>query len=171
MAIPAFRFRKATIDDFSDFYPFHLEDANFWLMFDEYNRDEPEVNEPIAESYFFTEEDVKRIAEYYVNFNENDFQDYLKYYRTFMIYIENKLVGYVALENYCGKMIIREWPLLQEYHNNIPLLEAMLEKIETYRAKKCKGLQAIACSDRAKEFLENHGYSCRCIPFYDKSVV
>ena len=50
------------------------------------------------------------------------------------------------------------------------LLDALLEKFETYAPKKAQRIQVISMgTPLSRGFLEKHGYTARCIPFFEKS--
>ncbi len=175
MAKPAFQLRKATTDDFSNFYKFHVHNCYHWLFLDELateedNPFEPDSNdEDFEDNYFFSREDLKRIHDDIINFNVNDFENHLKWYRIFMIIVNDKVVGYVKLENYCRQFIVREWTMHYEYMDP-SLLSALLEKFETYAPKKANRIQVISMGTQtSRSILEKHGYHARIIPFFEKN--
>lgn len=170
MAKPAFQLRKATLDDFPIYYQLHLETIYHWLMFDksEFEEETIDETEETSENFFFSEEDLKTITDYYVNFNEEQFQEEFKWYKIFMVIIDQKIVGYVKLESFNGRLILREWPMEFDYRDP-KLLEAILEKIETLRSAKCKAIQVIARAQTSTEFLIRLGYSEKLRPFFEKS--
>lgn len=171
MAKPAFQLRKATIEDFHDYYYLQLHSHFHWLMFDKSEFEEKETDQKNADSksnFFFSEEDLKMITDYYVKFNREQFVDEFKWYRIFMVIIDHKVVGYVKLEPFNGRLILREWPMAFDYRDS-ELLEAMLEKIETLRSAKCKAIQVIARAQKSRDFLIRLGYKEKLQPFFEKS--
>ena len=176
MASHAFQLRKATTDDFSCFYHYHVHNCYHWLFLDEIATqvDNPfeykSNNEEFEDNYFFSKEDLIRIHKEIVHFNIHDFENHLKWYRIFMIVIDGKVVGYVKLENYCRQFIVREWTMHYEYMNP-QLLEKLLEKFETYAPKKSTRIQVISMgTPTSREFLEAHGYTAKHIPFFEKEL-
>ena len=169
---PAFRLRKATLADFSDFYNFHIHQCYHWLFNDELATEEDnpfDVTFDVEDNYFFCKEDLERIHREIIDFDIHEFENYLKWYKIFMIIVEDKVVGFVKFENYCKQFIIRGWVMHYDYMDPL-LLEALLEKFETYAPKKSNVIQVIAMGrPLARNFLEAHGYHARIIPFFEKS--
>lgn len=168
MAKKAFRLRRATTDDFPIFMQFHASFACDWLMFgfniqesdyiENDEKDEAEINYfKTFSTYFFDEFNIAR------------FKEYLKWYRIFIIYssITGTPIGYVKLENFNGKHIIRRWQMDQNYHDK-DMLSQILAECEKKRSSKCKELQVIAMSDDAANFLASHGYKAKVRPFFEK---
>lgn len=173
MAKPAFRLRKATTDDFQDFYNFHVHYCYLWLLLDEIATEEDNPFEEVEyeDNFLCSKEDMKRIHLENINFNIHDLENHLRWYRIFMIIVDNKVVGYVELENYCKQFIVREWRMHYKYMDP-SLLDALLEKFETYAPKKAERIQVIAWdSPHSREFLKRHGYGKHCLPFYEKSCI
>lgn len=170
MANHAFQLRKATINDFSDYYPLQLDSLYHWLLFD--RKEELVQEEVVTESpnYFFSDEDIKHITDYFENFNQSQFSRDLEVYRIYMITIGHKTAGYVKLEKYNGKLIIREWPMFFEYRSP-ELLEAILAEIEKLKMPKCKAIQAIALANSSVSFLTQQGYSLKIKPFLEKAFI
>lgn len=164
MATPVFRLRKATIEDFPEYYQFHLESLYHWLMFD-YEEAKAELNQSQENDDDF----FSLINNYYLNFNQSQFEKELEDYRIYMVVIDQKSVGYVKLENYCGKQILREWPIAFE-HRSPELLAEMLVAIEKLKSPRCKAFQVIAMADSSAKFLISHGYTCRIRPFFEKTL-
>jgi len=165
----AFRLRKATLEDFSDFYKFYVHQCYHWL----FNESVPtEEDNPFdvtfdEDNYFFSKEDLQRIHNEIVGFNIHDFEKYLTWYRIFMIIVDKKVVGYVKMETYCKQFIIRGWTMHYDYMDET-LLGSLLEKFETYAPKTAKVIQVISHGKLAKSFLNNHGYNCRICAFFEK---
>ena len=171
MAKPAFRLRKACVDDFQDFYNFHVHFCYHWLLLDEIatEEDNPFEETEFEDNYFFAKEDLERIHLEHINFDIHEFEKHLEWYCIFMIIVDSKVVGYVKLENYCKQFIIREWKMHYDYMDPV-LLDALLEKFETYAPKKANRIQVIAWdSTHAKEFLERNGYHKHIVPFFEKA--
>ncbi|MBQ7410349.1 MAG: hypothetical protein IJW20_03095 [Clostridia bacterium] len=176
MANQAFQLRKATTDDFSIFYNFHVHHCYHWLFHDEIaiEEDNPfdtETSEDdFEDNYFFSREDLNRIHQEIVGFNIHDFEKHQKWYRIFMIIVDGNVVGYVKLENYCRKFIIREWTMHFEYLKP-ELLDALLKKFESLTPIKSKAIQVIAMGKVAEELLIRHGYSGKIKPFFEKQIL
>ena len=170
MAKPAFRLRKATTADFQDFYNFYVHNCYHWLFLDEIATEEDNpFDVTFEDNDIFCKEDMERIHHEIVDFSIHDFEKHLEWYRIFMIIVDNKVVGYVKFENYCRQFIIRDWRMHYDYMDP-SLLDALLEKFETYAPKKAERIQVIAWdSPHAKEFLERHGYHKHCVPFFEKN--
>lgn len=170
MAKPAFRLRKATTDDFQDFYNFYVHHCYHWLYNDEIATEEDNpFDVTFEDNDLFSKEDMERIHHEIVDFSIHDFEKHLEWYRIFMIIVDNKVVGYVKFENYCKQFIIRGWTMHYEYMEQ-SLLDALLEKFETYAPQKADRIQVISMGTAlSKEFLEKRGYKARCIPFFEKS--
>ncbi len=172
MEKPAFRLRKATTADFPDFYNFHIHQCYQWLYNDEIAIAEDNPFDVTFENdnYFFCKEDLERIHQELIEFNIHDFENHLKWYKIFMIIVDNKVVGYVKLETYCKQFIIRSWTMHYDYMDSL-LLEALLKKFETYAPKKSNVIYVIAMGrSLARNFLEAHGYHARTIPFFEKKL-
>lgn len=169
MAKPAFRLRKATTDDFPDFYNFYVHQCYHWL----YNKavateeDNP-FDVTFEDNDLISKEDMERIHHEIVDFSIHDFEKHLKWYRIFMIIVDNKVVGYVKMETYCKQFIIRGWTMHYDYMNR-ELLDALLEKFETFAPKKAEVIQVISHGELAKPFLYDHGYSNRICAFFEKN--
>ena len=170
MVKPAFRLRKATTEDFSEFYKFHVHSCYHWLFNEEIAIEEDNLFDVTFEdNYFFSKEDQQRLHHELVNFNIDDFQKYLQWYRIFMIVVDEKIVGFVKFETYCKQFIIRSWAMHYEYMNP-ELLKSLLENFETYAPKKSSVIQVISMGySPARSFLEEHGYHAHTIPFFEKS--
>ncbi len=163
---PAFRLRKATLDDFSDYYKFYVNPDFHWLMFDPIDCYE-QPDEPFEDNYFFSKEDSERIHQDYINTSKEDFLNHLSWYRIFMVIVDKKCVGYVKLEKYQCQFIVREWPMDFEYRNET-LLEGILEKIEPLKPASCSELRIVSLNDSATPFLIAHNYKKDIMPFYLK---
>lgn len=176
MTNQAFQLRKATTDDFSDFYKFHVHHCYHWLFHDEIATEEDnpfdyETSEDdFEENYFFSREDLNRIHQEIIGFNIHDFEKHQKWYRIFMIIVDGNVVGYVKLENYCRKFIIREWTMHFDYLNP-ELLDALLKKFESLTPIKSKAIQVIAMGKVAEELLKRHGYLGKIKPFFEKQIL
>lgn len=171
MANKAFQLRKATADDFQDFYKFHVHFCYHWLILDEIatEEDNPFEEREFKDNFFCSKKDLERIHLEHINFDINEFQKHLEYYQIFMIIVDSKVVGYVKLENYCRQFIVREWKMHYDYMDP-SLLDALLEKFESYAPKKANRIQVIAWdSPHAKEFLERHGYHNHIALFFEKN--
>ena len=172
MAKPAFRLRKATAEDFSTFYNFHVHNCYHWLYHDEKATEEDNpfdvTFEEEQDNYFFSKEDLERIHNEIIGFSAQDFENYLKWYRIFMIIVDNKVIGYVKMETYCKQFIIRGWAMHYDFMEK-ELLDALLEKFETYAPKKATVIQVISHGKLAKSFLNDHGYTCRVCAFFEKN--
>ena len=168
---PAFRLRKATLDDFSTYYNLRLDLNYHWLLFDPIEKDEPASNESTENSFednfFFSKEDAERIHNERIGFNEKDFTNYLNWFRIFMVIVKNECVGYVRLEKYQSQFIVREWPMKLEFRDT-DLLEEILKKIESMQPKSAPRMRIVAWNDSAKDFLNSHKYQKGIMPFYDK---
>lgn len=165
MANHAFQLRRATIKDFPDYYQLHLESLYHWLMFD-YEEVKNELQtEPEDDEYFGFD-----VNQFYLNFDESQFAQELEWYRIYMVVIDQKSVGYVKLESYNGKQIVREWPMNFEYRDT-ELLTEILAKIEKLKTSHCRAIQVIAMADSSAKFLFNHGYQLRIRPFFEKSLI
>ena len=176
MASQAFQLRKATTDDFSTFYNYHVHFCYHWLYLDEIATkvdnpfDKKYCDEEFEDNYFFSKEDLIRIHNEIINFNIHDFENHLKWYRIFMIIIQGKVVGYVKLENYCRQFIIREWTMHYDYMTP-ELLTELLKKFETFAPKKSTRIQVISMgTPTSKDFLEANGYKAKHIPFFEKEL-
>ena len=168
MGTLAIRLRKATAADFPIFYQFHTSLACDWLMFGfnilessniEYNeKDEAEI------AYFSTFENF-----FFDEFNISRFQEYLKWYRIFIIELgdTSQAVGFVQMEQHGSKQIIRRWQIKPEYRTE-DILSAILAECEKNKNSNCKGMQVIAMSDDAAKFLSSHGYKAKVRPFFEK---
>ena len=171
MAKPAFRLRKAATADFQDFYNFHLHFCYQWLALDELTNeiDDPFEEKEFEDNFFCTKEDMERAHLEHINFNIQKFENYLEWYRIFMIIVDNKVVGYVELETYCKQFIVRDWRMLFDYMDP-SLLDALLEKFETYAPKKANVIRVLAYeAPHVNAFLEKHGYHKDIIPFFSKN--
>ena len=164
----AIQLRKATAADFPIFYQFHTSLACDWLMFgfnimDSRNlecteKDEAEIAYfSTFENFFFNEFDLSR------------FQEYLKWYQIFIIETSDtgEALGYVQMERHSSKQIIRRWQMEPKYRNE-DILSAILAECEKKQDSKCKGMQVIAMSDDAANFLASHGYTSKVRPFFEK---
>ena len=170
MAKPAFRLRKATVDDFQVFYNFYVHNCYQWLYNDEIaTKEDNPFDVTFEDNDMFSKEDMERIHHEFIDFSVHDFEKYLEWYRIFMIIVDKKVVGYVKLETYCKQFIVRGWAMHFEYMDQ-DLLDSLLEKFETFAPKKCNRVQVISSGYAlSRDFLEKHGYKARCIPFFEKS--
>lgn len=170
MSKPAFRLRKATTGDFSDFYNFYVHQCYHWLYNEEVATEEDNPFDVTFEddNFFFSKEDQQRIHNEIVGFSIHDFENYLKWYRIFMIIVDSKVVGYVKLETYCKQFIIRGWAMHYDYMDR-ELLGALLEKFETFAPKTAKVIQVISHGALSKSFLNDHGYTKHACAFFEKS--
>lgn len=168
---PAFRLRKATLDDFSSYYNFRIDHNYHWLFFDPIEEDESKetksTDETSKDNYFFSEEDVERIHNEWISFNEKDFENYLKWFRIFMVIIQNKCVGYVRLEKYQSQFIVREWPMEFEFRD-AELLSEILKKIEAMQPKSAPQMRIVSWNESAEDFLHSHNYKKHIMPFFEK---
>lgn len=170
MAKPAFRLRKATTDDFPIFYNFHIHFCYNWLFLDELaTKEDDPFNITFEDTVICSKECIQHAHQHIINFNIEDLEKHLKWFKVFMIIVDDKVVGYVELENYCNQFIVREWRMHYEYMD-IKLLDALLEKFETYAPKKSNVIQVISMGNLAKDFLKSHGYTAKVEPFFQKTV-
>ena len=165
----AFRLRKATVEDFQDFYNFHVHYCYQWLFNDELATEEDDPFHVTFEgNYFCSKEDLERMHNELINFDITMFEKYLQWYRIFMIEVGGKVVGYVKLENYCKQFIVRGWRMHYEYMDE-ELLGALLEKFETYAPLKAEVIEVISFGGEFPDnFLKSHGYTLDVHPFYKK---
>lgn len=172
MTKPAFRLRKATVEDFSIFYNFYVHSCYNWLFNENIAVEEDNPFEiTFEDNYFFSKENMKVFYDDILNFNIHDFEKYLSWYKIFMIIVDKKIVGYVKMETYGKQFVIRNWTMHYEYMNQ-SLLDALLEEFETYAPKKAERIQIISLgTPLSRGFLEKHGYTFRCIPIFEKSCI
>lgn len=170
MSKPAFRLRRATTDDFQTFYNFYVHDCYHWLYHDEIATEEDNpFDVTFEDTDLYSKEDWEYLYSQIIDFNAQDFEDYLRWYKIFFIIVDKKVIGYVKFENYCKQFIIRNWTMHYDYIDET-LLNSLLEKFETYAPKKAKKIQVISPGlTLSRGFLEKHGYHAECIPFFNKS--
>ena len=168
MANKAFRLRKATASDYSFFKQSMLDPTYDWLMLDTeiLNLTDNEFDDD-SDAHFFNTLGTTLINQFDIEMYHN----YLKWYRIFIIESPNlkSPIGYVKLELYSSKQILRSWRMPPS-HQDDALLSEILAECEKKRYPKCKELQVIAMSQRATTFLESHGYHAKVHPFFKKSV-
>lgn len=161
--------RKATLDDFPVFYKYHLESSWHWLT----NIDETEESNTFIldkSDVLLSTIDMEKVQQFYIDFNQQDFEDYLRWYKIYMVMANSEPVGYVILYYFCSKLVIREWPMLPEYQTP-DFLSNVLKEIEAQKTKTTKKYQICSCNRVSNDFLMNHGYIQSGVNiFFEKEV-